>query len=310
MTASSAYNVRRPSRSRFIDVRGLRYHVLEWRAGPAGDAAGPAPLVLLHGWMDVAASFQFVVDALHALEGEARHVVALDWRGFGLTARPAADSYWFADYLADLDRVLDRLFPAQAVDLAGHSMGGNVAMVYAGVRPARIRRLINLEGFGMPATRPEQAPDRYATWLDELKEPAQLLPYDSVEAVAGRLRRNNPLLPADRAAWLAPHWASRAADGQWEIRADPAHKHTNPVLYQKDEILACWRRIEAPVMWIEGDQTDIVKWWGTRYTRAEFYERLAVVPRLQKYRLAPAGHMLHHDQPDALAQRMREFLRG
>ncbi len=73
---------------------------------------------------------------------------------FGQTSTPQADHYVFADYLADLDMLLDHYAPGQAVDLVGHSMGGNVAMMYAGVRPERIRRLVNLEGFGMPATPP------------------------------------------------------------------------------------------------------------------------------------------------------------
>jgi len=299
------YIVRRPGRSDFIPVRGLRYHALRW--GDVPDASVP-PLVMLHGWMDVAASFQFVVDALHAQEGEARNAVALDWRGFGRSETPKADCYWFPDYLGDLDTALDALYPGQQVDLLGHSLGGNVAMAYAGVRPERIRKLVNLEGFGMPQTRPQQAPLRYAQWLDELKEPARLLPYDSLEAVAARLIRTNPLLRPERAAWLAPHWAEQQADGQWAILADPAHKRVNPVLYQKDEMLECWRRIAAPMLWIEGDRTNLAQWWGERYTRNEFETRLAVVRQVERHVLAPAGHMVHHDQPEALAQLLKAFL--
>lgn len=299
-----AYLVQRPGRSEFVRIRGLRYHVLRW---DGTDDAVP-PLVLLHGWMDMAASFQFVVDALHALEGPARSVLALDWRGFGRTETPAADCYWFPDYLGDLEGVLDALVPGRPVDLLGHSLGGNVAMAYAGVRPERIRRLINVEGFGMPQTRPQQAPQRYAQWLDELKEPARLLPYDSVEAVAARLVRTNPLLRPERAAWLAPHWAERQPDGQWAILADPAHKRVNPVLHQKDEMLECWRRIAAPLLWVEGDRTDLAQWWGERYTRNEFETRLAVVRRVERQVLAPASHMVHHDQPEALARHLKAFL--
>jgi pimeloyl-ACP methyl ester carboxylesterase len=299
-----AYTARRPGRSDFIRVRGLRYHALRWD-GPPG---GAPPLVLLHGWMDMAASFQFVVDALHELEGEARSVAALDWRGFGRSETPAADCYWFPDYLADLEGALDALFPGQPLDLLGHSLGGNVAMAYAGVRPERIRKLVNLEGFGMPQTRPQQAPQRYAQWLDELKEPARLLPYDSIDAVAARLMRTNPLLRPERAAWLAPHWAERQPDGLWAILADPAHKRVNPVLYQKDEMLECWRRITAPLLWLEGDRTNLAQWWGERYTRNEFETRLAVVRRVERHVLAPAGHMVHHDQPEALARHLRDFL--
>ena len=213
--------------------------------------------------------------------------------------------------------MLDALFfqpgrPAQPVDLLGHSMGGNVVMLYAGIRPERIRRLVNLEGFGMPETQAGQAPGRYLKWLDELKEPAQLRPYESLAGVAERLRKTNPLLAPERAAWLAPHWSRREVgpDGQecFHLLADPAHKRTNPVLYQKAEALACWERITAPLLWVEGDQTDVSKWWGHRYPRSDFEARLAVVRQVTKQLLSPAGHMLHHDQPEALAQALESFL--
>jgi pimeloyl-ACP methyl ester carboxylesterase len=311
-----AYSPQRAARSFFVTVRGLRHHVLAW-----GDASMTSPerppLLMQHGWMDVAASFQFVVDALPS----DRHVLAFDWRGFGLTDTPHSDTYWLPDYLGDLDAMLDALFfgpaalhPRSApIDLLGHSMGANAAMLYAGLRPQRVRRLVNLEGFGMPATQPAQAPKRLVQWLDELKAPAVLRDYESLAAVAERLRKTNPLLRPDRAAWLAQHW-SRAVEKngatRFEILGDPAHKRANPYLYQRDEVLEVWKRIEARVLWVEGDQTDIAKWWGTRYTKAEFHERLAVVRQVEKHMLAPAGHMLHHDQPEALARRLEAFLAG
>jgi pimeloyl-ACP methyl ester carboxylesterase len=306
--APHVYTPRRPFTSHFDTLRGLRIH---WHAWGEACLAAPAapPLVLLHGWMDVGASYQFLVDALCDLEGPRRYVVAPDWRGFGRSQAPAADSYWFPDYLGDLDALLDRLSPGGPVDLVGHSMGGNVAMLYAGVRPARVRRLVNLEGFGMPRTKPEQAPQRLAQWLDELKTPQRLRPYPSLQAVADRLLANDPLLPPDKAAWLAPHWAAPADGGGFVLRADPAHKRVNPVLYQVDEVLASWRCITAPLLWVEGDQTDTEKWWGHRYSRAEFHQRLAAVKApVRKVTLSPCGHMLHHVQPQRLAQELAAFL--
>jgi pimeloyl-ACP methyl ester carboxylesterase len=309
------YTERRPATDRWVDVRGqphtLRYHLRCW-GDPRLATPSKPPLVLMHGWMDVAASFQFMVDALHAIEGESRYIVAADWRGFGLSDSPPTDSFWFPDYLADLDRLLDTVLaesPGLAqLDLLGHSMGGNVVMSYAGLRPGRIRRLVNLEGFGLPRTTPEQAPQRLLQWLDELKAPAELRDYDSAQAVAGRLMKNNPLLPPDKAAWLAEHWARPDSAGRWQILGDPAHKRVNPMLYQVDEVLASWRQIHAPVLWVEGDQTDVSKWWGKRYRREEFETRLAVVPYVRRAMLSPCGHMLHHDQPEALAVHLLEHL--
>lgn len=314
--AAPTYTVRRAARSEFVTVRGLRYHLLRW-----GDAslvaAGKPLLVMVHGWMDVGASFQFVVDALAAL-GDERAIVAVDWRGFGLSDNGGSDAYWFPDYLGDLDALLDHLSPDAPVDLLGHSMGGNVVMSYAGVRPLRIRKLVNLEGFGLPETVPEMAPRRLADWLDELKETPRLRPYASLAEVAERLMKTNPLLSPAKAHWLAQHWArpvecaagaDHATDTvQWVLLGDPAHKRTNPILYRKAEVLACWQRIEAPTLWVEGDRTDVTKWWGNRYPREDFEARIALVPKLERQVLREAGHMLHHDQPEALAAHLQRFL--
>jgi pimeloyl-ACP methyl ester carboxylesterase len=307
------YRPHRAASATSRSLRGVQQHLWQWGNATLATPGRP-PLVLLHGWMDVAASYQFAVDALAATEGLERWVIAPDWRGFGhSTPPPGTDSYWFPDYLADLDALLDAVAPAERfaqVDLAGHSMGGNVAMSYAGVRPSRVRRLVNLEGFGLPATKPHQAPRRLQQWLDELKAPTTLRDYASLAEVAGRLMKNNPLLPPDKAAWLAPHWSEQRADGRWHILGDPAHKRANPVLYRVDEVLETWKCITAPLLWVEGDRTDVAKWWGHRYPRSEFDERLAVVGApVTRAVLSPAGHMLHHDQPEALAAELAAFLR-
>jgi pimeloyl-ACP methyl ester carboxylesterase len=297
----SPYLPRRHGRSRVVPVRGLPYHVTVW-----GKPDGPLPpLVMMHGYMDVGASFQFVVDAL---AGE-RCVIAPDWRGFGLTPNaPGTDSYWFADYLGDLDALLDALSPQRPVDLLGHSMGGNVVMSYAGVRPGRVRRLVNLEGFGLPDSRPEEAPARLSRWLVQLKSPQRLRPYASLDEVARRLCENNPRLPPDKALWLAFHWAEPTPDGRWRLRADAAHRRINPVPYRAAEAVACWRAITAPLLWVQGGLTRLDGHWAGRYSHAEFQGRLAAVPSVTKTVLADAGHMLHHDQPEALAAQLHAFL--
>jgi pimeloyl-ACP methyl ester carboxylesterase len=288
-----------PSRSEFLSIRGLRLHVRHW------GREGAPRLFMAHGWMDMSASFQFVVDAL---QGD-WHVIAPDWRGFGLSQRSGSDTYWFPDYFADLEAILDHYSPHAPVDLLGHSMGGNIVSVYAGVRPNRIARLINLEGFGLPASKPEQAPGRYAKWLDEVKHPPAMRGYASLEEVAARLQKTNPRLPNARAAFLAQHWSAQNAEGLWEILGDPAHKMPGPLLYQAEEVLACWRRIVAPVLWIEAEHTDMWRWMGPKeQARLEVDRRLAQIAKVTPKMMPQAGHMLHHDQPELLAQMIETFL--
>jgi pimeloyl-ACP methyl ester carboxylesterase len=285
------------SESMFLEVRGLRYHCRCW-----GDAAAPK-LVLLHGWMDVSASFQFFVDAL---QGQWR-VIAPDWRGYGLTQWSGADSYWFPDYLGDLDALLQRVSPTEAIALAGHSMGGNVACLYAGVRPDRVAKLVNLEGVGLSAADASRAPRRYAEWLVELGEPQRFRDYASFDELAARLGKSNPRLAPERAAFLAEHWGEAMPDGRVALRSDPAHKRVNPVLYRLDEAKACWRLVAAPVLWVEGEESQTSA--RLRIDGADLAERKHSFANLTARTLPGAGHMLHHDQPEALAQMVEEFLR-
>jgi pimeloyl-ACP methyl ester carboxylesterase len=289
----------KPSRSEFITVRELQYHIRHW-----GNEKAPK-LFMVHGWMDSSASFQFMVDCLQ----HDWHVIAPDWRGFGLTDNSGADSYWFLDYVGDLDAILQHYSPDEAVNLLGHSMGGNVVAIYAGVRPARIKKLINLEGFGMPVTRPEQAPGRYAKWLDELREQPLLRTYASQAEVAARLQKTNPRLSDERAAFLSMHWSRRNAAGTWEILGDPAHKLSSPILYRVEEVMACWQAITAPVLWVEADDTDVWRWMGSKdRARLEIDRRIQFIPNVTTAMIDNAGHMLHHDQPQALAQLIEKFL--
>lgn len=302
------YQVKRECNSEFVPIRNLKYHVLSWGT----PSPGRAPLVLVHGWMDVAASYQFVIDAFSEAFMQGRHIIAPDWRGYGLTESGGHDNFWFPDYLADLDFLLDHYAPDQPVDLVGHSMGGNVVMLYAGIRPERIRRLVNLEGFGMPATKPSQATARYAKWMDELKRlhrgELALKTYDSVSGVARRLMRTNPRLSPDKAEWLARHWARENVQGQWEILGDAAHKITNAQLYRVDEVLETFQRISAPTLAVEASNNQMAQWWDGKYTLDEYHERLKQVPHLTQALISDAGHMLHHDQPEALARLVEDFL--
>jgi pimeloyl-ACP methyl ester carboxylesterase len=285
----------RHSESRFVQIRGLRYHVRHW------SAPGAPRMVLLHGWMDVSASFQFLVDAFQ----RDWDIYAPDWRGYGLTEWGKSDCYWFPDYIADLDFLLEDIDAARPVNLVGHSLGGNVAALYAGVRPARVARFANLEGFGMAPTRSEQAPRRYARWLEELRDPPTFRPYDDFGALAARLRTGNKRLSPEKAEFLARHWG-KEVDGKVVLRSDPAHKIVNPVLYRYEEMRACWREATAPVLWVEAAESETLQ--RMKLTAGDLAERRAAFRDLRHVTVAHAGHMLHHDQPEALARLLEEFL--
>jgi pimeloyl-ACP methyl ester carboxylesterase len=162
-----------------------------------------------------------------------------------------------------------------------------------------------LEGFGLRATKPEQAPERYAKWLQELHSPPRLRPYANFAELADRLRKTNPRLK-EKADFLARHWGEEK-DGKVMLRADPAHKIVNATLYRYEEALACWRKVTAPVLWVEGEEWDNLKSYGPN--AGQLIERRAAFPDLKHLTIPGSGHMLHHDQPEALAGAIEDFLR-
>ena len=298
MNANVCYAPRRAPGSERHQVRGLDYHLTRW--GAAAGAGGP-PLVLLHGWMDNGATFQFLVDELPA----GWSCAAPDWRGFGRTSW-VADGYWFPDYFADLDRLLDILCPGEPATLIGHSMGGNVVLSYAGLRPRRVRRVVCIEGFGLARTQPEQALDRMRHWLDELGDEPMFARFASLGALAAHLQRKNPRLDPARAQFIARAWAREQEDGSWQMRSDPAHKRVNPVLYRREESEACWRAIEAPVLYVVAGDSPHLAALGEDATVTRMS---SLIRTLESCTIAAAGHMIHHDQPAALAAQIDAFLR-
>jgi pimeloyl-ACP methyl ester carboxylesterase len=291
-----SYSPRRPPRHGNLAIRGLKHHLTYW-----GEPNG-TPLVLLHGWMDTGETWQFVVDCLP----ESWYCVAPDWRGFG-DSDHSPDGYWFPDYLADLDALLDVLAPDSTARIAGHSMGGNIAALYAGVRPQRLAWFVNLEGLGLPRMRADDAPVRYEQWLDELRATPLQRYYKSVEQLSTLLRMRNPRLSEDTAAFVARAWSRPASNGGFELRADPRHRIINPVLYRREESEACWRRTEIPTLLLVGAVSEHRSRLGADATDEYFH---SMYRHLQIATIPEAGHMVHHEQPQLVARHIVEFVRA
>lgn len=289
----------RPFKSTFLSLRGRRHHLRQWGGSSRSDTP---TLVCLHGWGDIGASFQFVVDALP----DEWRIIAPDWRGFGLSERNAS-TYWFPDYLADLDALLEALSPQEPLTLIGHSMGGIVASLYAGIRPARVNNLIMLEGLVLWSAPPERTPERCAHWLDALREEnAHFRTYATRSDFANRLQRDNPRLTAERAAFIATHALEHGADGQLTFAADPRHRWPTPTLFPLDGAMACWRQVRAPTLSLIGADSSIMRRLAT--PAADYPARIACFSNARETIVADCGHNLHHDQPECVAQHIVQML--
>lgn len=288
MTSNPEYKPRVARSTHSIDIRGIEYSINEW-----GEADSP-PFFYLHGWADTGSTFQFVVDELSANW----RVIAPDWRGFGRT-RDYSPSFWFADYLADLHALLAIYSPDAPARIVGHSMGANVASLYAGTMPERVSAFINIEGFGLPDSDPGDAPERYREWLLAAEAGPEFSVYADMQSLAKRIRKRSPALSESRAEFVAREWAVNDGDAV-HLRASANHKLPNPVLYRRAEAEACWRRVEADVLLVTGESSLFPSRFGN----------LADLPfpNARSTAIAAAGHMIHFEAPQALAEEIERFL--
>ncbi len=284
------------SRSEYLPIRGLQLHCRHW-----GDAQAPL-LFMVHGFQDCSASWQFTVDALQ----KDWHVIAPDLRGYGLSPWSGADSYAYTDFLGDLDQVLDHYCPEYPVRLVGHSLGASLAAMLAGLKPDRISHLVNVDGFGPPGMRQDPAPRRLAKWLAQLRDDTPQRPYADYEEFALRMQAENPRLSDERARFIVQHWGRQEADGSVVRVADPAHKRVNPTPLAQEEILACWRQTQASTLWIDGAQSGL--WQRLSGTPDDLEARISAYQDLRIEHVEDAGHNVHHDQPEALARLIEDFL--
>jgi pimeloyl-ACP methyl ester carboxylesterase len=297
LTTPAPYQVLRPARHETIRLRGLDIHLRRW--GPEA-AAGEAPVILLHGFQDTGDTFQFLVDALE----RDWPLAALDWRGFGRSGW-AREGYWFPDYLADLDQLLDLVSPGRAARLIGHSMGGNVASLYAGLKPDRVRSVVNLEGFGLPRTSPERAPGRLVEWLDQVKSVPPLKSYDSFEQLGSIIQSRYPRFGVARSRFIAAAWGKLENDGRVHLLGDARHRWVNPLLYKREDAEAVWRGIRAPMLMLLGGESRFLATLGADGTDAAWH---SMVRDIEIVHIAEAGHMLHIERPGAIAPLVERFL--
>jgi pimeloyl-ACP methyl ester carboxylesterase len=289
------YQPRKPSTGFFLDIRGLRTFVRSW------GMEGEPPLVLLHGGQDASPTFQFMVDQFRL----AWRILAPDWRGHGKTAH-APQGYWFPDYIADIDAILEALVPGGPVPLVGHSLGGNAACLYAGLRPERVSRLISLDGFGLPDRTPSDAPAQLKRWLGSWREPPPAhKAYASIGEMAARLRQANPRLGEAKSLFLAAELSERRADGGHVWAFDPRHRAPFATLHRKAEWAACAAAIRAPTLFI-GSDSPFPPALGKE--PGGLQSRIAAIPGAGFERIAGASHNLHHDEPERVAALVERFL--
>lgn len=280
-------------------ANGLEQHVLEWRAD--GGAAPRASVLLLHGYMDAAGTWDLVAPAL----ARAGHrVLAPDLRGFGDGARASAGGYYhFTDYVFDVADIAEQLSPGEPLAVVGHSMGGNVATLFAGAFPERVSRLASLEGAGPPDNPFEVGPPRVRRWIDEVRASrarGDARPTFSREEALVRLAANHPNVPREVLAHRLPHLVAEVGEGRVRWRFDPLHRTTSPVPFFARLFSEFARKVACPVLFVSGGPTG--------FHPPDEDERVSAYPDVRRAEIADAGHMMHWTMPDEVAALLCAFL--
>jgi pimeloyl-ACP methyl ester carboxylesterase len=288
----------------FDVVTGAGGHRLRMCAWDAPTSSLP-PLLILHGFLEQGAAWHEVARRL------GRPVYAPDHRGHGLSAHiEPGGCYHFWDYVADTDQLVDHL--GGEVDLVGHSMGGTIASLLAACRPDKIRRLVLIEGLGPPDMRAVALP-RATAFLDARNTPPRHPSFSSIEEAAGRMLRFNPQLPKATAHRLAarlmrpaavddPHVRPPVAAGAFTWTWDPLHRGRNPVPFNADLHLDYLRAIRAPTLLVDGSVSRF------RLDPTDHARRVAALADAHTEVIHGAGHLVHHDAPEALTIALRQHL--
>jgi pimeloyl-ACP methyl ester carboxylesterase len=265
-----------------------------------GDEAKPA-LILIHGTRDHARSWDRTAAALV----DRYWVVAPDLRGHGDSDWAIGGDYSIIDYALDIHSLAEHL-GRETYTLIGHSLGGGVALEFAGACPERAEKIVTIEGLGGLGWREEArrpAHVRMRRWMENMQHMEERRPrvYSSIdEAVERMVERNSHLTPG-----LARHLAVegvRPVEGGFAWKFDNYTHAGSPYEFNMEDARDLWNQIRCPILVLYGEES-----WGRRFPGGL---DLSPFHDVRVIRVERAGHWVHHDQFEAMMEHINRFLQA
>ncbi|MEL7547534.1 MAG: alpha/beta hydrolase [Pseudomonadota bacterium] len=279
-----------------VPSQRLNLAVAEW--GPE-DAP---PLVFVHGGRDQKRSWDWVIHRL----ADRHRIITYDLRGHGDSDRTNDGGYSVMDHVYDLASIVDH-FQLETFDLVGHSLGGNIALRYAGIFPDQIRTLTSMEGLGPSPRMLEERlavplATRLGEWVQErrkisAREPRKMASLDEAKQ---RMRARFDQLSDAQIDHLSATGIRELPDGSVRWAYDPAAIGRTPTDLSVDDWQTLWGNISCPVWLVYGADS-----WASdpsKDGRADYFKDAQVTV------FENAGHWLHHDQLDSFIQKLVPFL--
>ena len=274
----------------------LRLHYVDW-----GNGTKP-PLLMIHGGRDHCRNWDWAAAALR----EDWHIIAPDLRGHGDSQWSPDGSYTMAGFLYDLAQLIHQQQLAP-VTIIAHSLGGHIALRYAGLYPDTVKKLIAIEGLGpSPAAMAERGKKDIAVrmdeWIREQRALAGRLPrrYASIEDAFRRMQEENPHLTAEQARHLTVHGVNQNEDGTYSWKFDNYVRAFPPYDMRLRDIQLLWSRIVCPTLLLYGKES--------RAGDPQADGRASLFRQAEVVGIDGAGHWLHHDRLDEFLTIVGEFL--
>ena len=270
----------------------LRLHYLDW-----GNPDAP-PLLLVHGNRDHCHNWDWVAQELR----DDYHIIAPDFRGHGDSEWVMGSAYSHSEYVYDLAQLIHQQNLAP-LHIIAHSLGGGVALRYAGVYPENVKKMIVIEGTGGPPSmyNPEPVHVRMKEWIESTRKMAGRVAkkYPSIDDAFERMHEANSHLKAEQARHLTIHGSNQNEDGTYSWKFDNYTHVMSPFDMNMEQTRELWKRIESPLLLISGKES----WFGQsrREDPSTFFNNARHVM------VDNAGHWVQHDQLDEFLRLTKEF---
>ena len=274
----------------------LRLHYVDW-----GNEDAP-PMLLVHGGRDHCRNWDWVAERLR----DDYHIIAPDLRGHGDSQWVIGGGYNQIDYVYDIAQLLSQknMTPTTII---GHSLGGSISLLYSGLYPETVAKLVCIEGMGPPPEmikeRIEQPmEDRLHLWVNELRKLSGRIPkrYPSLEEAYERMQKENPHLTEDQARHLTIHGSNQNEDGSYSWKFDNYVRNFPPIGLNFEDQYGLYKRISCPTLLIRGAES-----WAMdpeKDGRANTFQNVQVAS------IEDAGHWVHHDQLEVFIKLVKGFL--
>jgi pimeloyl-ACP methyl ester carboxylesterase len=298
-------------RSTIIELEPVSHyyysHRLKLQFWDWGQNGKPA-LLLVHGGLDHARNWDWVARSLR----EHFHVYAMDLRGHGNSAWAPGASYSVPEHLLDIATLIDLLngnVPGSVpVHLVGHSLGGVLTLLYAGIYPDRVRKVIAIEGLGFPASHRiyKPVPESLRSWIEDVRKIDRPDPRGypnlepNLEAAVTRMKEANPHLSDEVARHLTLHGTNWNADGSLTWKFDNYVRTLPPFGHGVADLRAIFARITCPTLLFWG-----VESW---LPDPESDDRASAIQNHRLVKVPGAGHWVHHDRLDLFLEESTRFL--